>query len=357
LTFLLLESISMLIIECSIVPFFNSIPRFVLFILAIVHCGFSFLLVTSYCWNNIPVIVHIGIQDLKAAEKLKKELEKKSYKRKSNKTKKMKKESFTDRLFYKIYFALRDFSSLYYLIFLVASGLGIRWPELYAFHMLDFCIQSPSIRNVLKAVTTNGRAIILTLFLVLVLAYIYAMIGFVAFSDLYGETLGTDCSEVYYCLLSTISVSIWGGSGVAGATSTLAVTDSDFLSNYVYTMTFYIFIILIVLNVVLGIILDTFGQLREERNSVEEDMTSKCFVCIIEAEKFQRDALGFDNHIRNEHNMWHYLYFYVYLKLKPVSEYTASEYYVHKQNKKHKIDYFPVNRAVSLLSGPEVQEE
>jgi len=246
---------------------------------------------------------------------------------------------------------------VYYLIFVVASGLGIRWPELYAFHMLDFCIQSPSIRNVLKAVTTNGSSIILTLFLVLVLSYIYAMVGFVAFSDLYSDATGTDCSRLYYCLLSTISVSIWGGAGVAGATTTLSVNDPTFLGNYLYTMTFYIFVILITLNIVLGIILDTFGQLREERNNVEEDMTSKCFVCCIEAEKFQRDALGFDHHIKNEHNMWHYLYFYVYLKLKPVSEYTGSEYYVYKQNKKHKIDYFPLNQAVSLLSGPEVQEE
>jgi len=223
--------------------------------------------------------------------------------------------------------------------------------------MLDVCIQSPSIQNVLKAVTTNGKSIILTLFLVLVLSYQYAMIGFVTFSDLFTSQTSTDCSELYYCLLSTISFSIWGGSGVAGATTTLPVTDPLFVPNYIYSMTFYIFIILITLNIVLGIILDTFGQLREEKNDVEEDMTSKCFVCNIEAEKFQRDALGFDNHIKSEHNMWHYLYFYVYLKSKPVSEFTASEYFVYKQNKKHKIDYFPVGQAVSLIAGPEVQEE
>jgi len=328
-------------------------PRFALFILGIVHLAFSILLCISCCWSNIPVVVHKGIQDLKAEDKLQQEVDKKSHKGDPQKKGKKKGSHF----FNKILFIIQDGWTIYYLIFVVASGLGIRWPECFAFHMLDQCIQSSSIRNVLKAVTTNGKSIILTLFLVLVLSYLYAMIGFVAFSDLFSSQTGTDCSELYYCLLSTISVSIWGGSGVAGATSTLDVTDLYFLTNYLYSMTFYIFVILIVLNIVLGIILDTFGQLREEKNNVEEDMTSKCFVCNIEAEKFQRDALGFDNHIKSEHNMWHYLYFYVYLKLKPVGEFTAVEFYVYKQNKKHKIDYFPVGKAVSLIAGPEVQEE
>jgi len=245
------------------------------------------------------------------------------------------------------------------MVFLACSCLGVPYPEFFAFHMLDICVQNSNVRNVLKSVTTNGRSILLTLFLVVVLAYMYAMIGFVSggLRDIFGDATSTSCTSLYYCLMSTISVSIWGGSGVASATSTLAVDDPEFWPNYIYTISFFVFVILITLNIVLGIILDTFGQLREEKNNIEEDMASNCFICSIPADRFQRDALGFDNHVKYEHDTWQYLYFYIHLKSKPETEYTNAEYYIYKQNKKHLIDYFPVNKAISLIVPKEVQEE
>jgi len=243
------------------------------------------------------------------------------------------------------------------MVFLACAALGIKWPQFFAFHMLDICVQNSNVRNVLKSVTTNGKSILLTLFLVVVLAYIYAMIGFMAFRTLFTSDTSTSCTSLYYCLMSTVSFSIWGGAGVAGATTSLSVDDKLFWPDYIYTISFYIFIIVITLNIVLGIILDTFGQLREEKNNIEEDMASKCFICSIEADRFQRDAVGFDNHTKYEHDTWQYLNFFIHLKSKPVTEYTNSEYYIYKQNKKHEIDYFPVNKAISLLNTKGVQEE
>ena len=38
--------------------------------------------------------------------------------------------------------------------------------------------------------------------------------------------------------------------------------------------------------------------------------------------------IGFDNHITKDHNLWHYLYFIMYLKIKEKTEYTGPEQYV-----------------------------
>ena len=38
--------------------------------------------------------------------------------------------------------------------------------------------------------------------------------------------------------------------------------------------------------------------------------------------------MGFEHHIRNEHNLWHYLSFMVHLRIKEVTEYTGPETYV-----------------------------
>ena len=39
--------------------------------------------------------------------------------------------------------------------------------------------------------------------------------------------------------------------------------------------------------------------------------------------------MTFEDHIRREHNMWHYLYFIVLIKVKDPTEFTGPESYVH----------------------------
>ena len=39
---------------------------------------------------------------------------------------------------------------------------------------------------------------------------------------------------------------------------------------------------------------------------------------------------GFDHHVRNEHNMWAYVFFLIHLEDVKTSDFTALELYVHK---------------------------
>ena len=43
--------------------------------------------------------------------------------------------------------------------------------------------------------------------------------------------------------------------------------------------------------------------------------------------------MTFEEHIRTEHNMWHYLYFIVLIKVKDPTEFTGPESYVHQMVK------------------------
>lgn len=65
-----------------------------------------------------------------------------------------------------------------------------------------------------------------------------------------------------------------------------------------------------------GIIIDTFGELEEEKKELEEDIKNKCYICNIERHEFDRYGSGFENHIQKDHNLWQYLYFLIYLKNK-----------------------------------------
>lgn len=48
----------------------------------------------------------------------------------------------------------------------------------------------------------------------------------------------------------------------------------------------------------------------------------------LERDKFDNKTVSFEEHIKNEHNMWHYLYFLVLVRVKDPTEYTGPESYV-----------------------------
>lgn len=48
----------------------------------------------------------------------------------------------------------------------------------------------------------------------------------------------------------------------------------------------------------------------------------------LERDKFDNKTVTFEEHIKEEHNMWHYLFFIVLVKVKDSTEYTGPESYV-----------------------------
>jgi hypothetical protein len=53
----------------------------------------------------------------------------------------------------------------------------------------------------------------------------------------------------------------------------------------------------------------------------------------LERKAFDNKNVTFEEHTRMEHNMWHYLYFIVLIKVKDPTEFTGPESYVHEMVK------------------------
>jgi hypothetical protein len=102
-----------------------------------------------------------------------------------------------------------------------------------------------------------------------------------------------------------------------------------------FDVAFFVIIIILLLNIIFGIIIDTFGQLREEASEKTDFLASYCFICGISKDVFESGlskmnnvkGSSFASHIRMEHNMWDYIFFLIYLKVKDVTEFTGIERY------------------------------
>jgi len=220
--------------------------------------------------------------------------------------------------------------------------------------MLDISFRSAQVRNVFRAVTVNGKSLLLTALLGLILIYLYAMLGLFFFQTLYPSDT---CGTLFQCLLTTTDSGLRSGGGIGDVLTPVNFTESGLYAGaFFFHLSFFAIIIIIILNVVFGIILDAFGELRDERKDIEEDIKSKCFICAIDNDEFQRKAYGFKHHTKFDHNVWHYFYFLVYLETKNKDEYTSAEEYVAEKRKKDDIGYFPVGRALVLTATTQHEE-
>lgn len=134
----------------------------------------------------------------------------------------------------------------------------------------------------------------------------------------------------------------------------LTPTDSKVntgpLSRTFFDLTFFALVTIIMLNVVFGIIVDTFSELRDEKSKNDEAMKSECFICSLKASDFERFGNGFNQHIKHEHHMWNYLFFFYHLDQKDPSEFTALEQMVAEKLLQNDYSFFPINRSLTMLN-------
>eukprot|EP01035_Chromulina_nebulosa_P018104 gene18104-23757_t len=90
--------------------------------------------------------------------------------------------------------------------------------------------------------------------------------------------------------------------------------------------------------------------MRQESEDVNTDITTICFICSLSKDDFEKEGINFSHHVREEHNMWKYLWFKLYLEFKDPLNYSKSEYYVSDLLKTSEgfLRLVPLKRSASL---------
>lgn len=246
------------------------------------------------------------------------------------------------------------FSDLYYLGFLIMSILGMVYSGYtYCFHTLHIVAGNDLLVRVLQSVTINGASLLWVAALGVVIIYIYSVAGFAFYRDTYAPG-GYFCTTLWECFISTLA------SGLFNGINSFAVTNQTWESvglKVIYDLSFYIIISTIGLNIVFGIIVDSFSELRDDRYHIVEDMQGVCSICGLPSDEFERNSTGFRHHVKKEHNMWAYILYCLYLSEKDRTEYSAFEAYVADLIAKEDHSWFPVNRSLALSENEEDPEQ
>jgi len=204
---------------------------------------------------------------------------------------------------------------------------------------------SPSLQNVALAVYKPRKALLLTFLLTFVFVYIFTILAFYFLtSDFYNEDTGqNECQTMLKCFGTFMRNGLIFGGGIGDyvAGELGHVPDTRFTDKFIgraaYDLLFFVVVIVLLLNIVFGIIIDTFAQLREAQVERMEQMTQKCAVCSITKDEFDNTYAklnirdGFQYHIKQEHHMWNYLFYIIYLNGIDETELSGVESMVFEQ--------------------------
>ena len=312
-------------IDSSIAPLPTNI-NILLRICAIIHSILSALQFISFFWGQAIVIIMNGILDRKRFIK-------------SDAT-----QSFQLNW---LYYLFGNFLSVWTTLYLISSIIGIFFYPIYCIHLLDIVARSPILKNVLRAVTEHASSLLLTALLAIVIVYMYSIISFYGFRDSYNVD-GLECSTIFKCWVSNLNYGLRSGGGIGDVLVTIDPDTPDFGWRVLFDLTFFIIIIVIFINLIFGIIIDTFSELRNDRDAIIKDMSTYCFVCNIDKDTFQRVGTTLKEHQKKDHNIWNYLAFLIYASKKQQLGEPLSylELFVLKQVSTNNTSFFPLEHSI-----------
>ena len=246
---------------------------------------------------------------------------------------------------------IMDIQISYQMLYLIFTILGLVYhPFFYCFCLTYLIVRSKILINVLRAVYGPRKQIVLTLFLLIIVTYMFSILAYSQFHSDYNNSLGNSCYSLWSCLVVTFDQSYKNDGAIGGflpSPFTPEVRKLDVQWDRVFfDYMFNLIIAVLLIEILSGIIIDKFSELREENEEKMKDNMSECFICGQSREELEKE-LGYDGfryHTLFEHNMWDYLFFVGYVKSKkisPVNDYIEIERYVMEKLRKDDNTWMP----------------
>ncbi len=92
---------------------------------------------------------------------------------------------------------------------------------------------------------------------------------------------------------------------------------------------------------VFGIIIESFKDLRIRETNNENDRLTKCFICGVCKDDLEKERINFKSHCDKDHNLWNYINYMLWLKFSDPQNLNAINSYVLEQIEKKYTNWIP----------------
>ena len=217
----------------------------------------------------------------------------------------------------------------------------------YSFQLISIFSFFPTMQSVVISVKSRYKQFLSAALLIIIMILFYSSISFFLFNtEFYNEEINqNNCDSLLHCFLYLMNYGIRSGSlGLP----IKKIEEDSYWSEFIFDWLFYFMIILIMLNIVNGIIVDTFQALREENNTKQRIRDNVCYICSINKAKFEMKGIDYNYHLNKEHCILNYFHYILKILRTDEQDLNSMDYAVFKAISKESTEFFPVKRAISL---------
>jgi inositol 1,4,5-triphosphate receptor type 3 len=256
-----------------------------------------------------------------------------------------------------IFATVTDGLTLYYVVYVVFCVLAIKLERdgylFTAFLLLDIIVKNSTTKDVLLAVYYPARQLMATAVLGVFVIYIFSFVIFLQFRDDVADDSGAPeaCDALASCMMLTMNFGMRLSGGVGDFLGMDTIGIAKPYTRFMLDMLYFLIVLIVLLNIIFGIIIDTFSDLRVSKLERLKATTEKCFICDLDKLGFDRHSPtpnGFRRHIKNDHHMWNYFNFMIFLWEQDQDDDDGLELYVRKCLEKDDLSWFPMNTAMCL---------
>ncbi|CAD8204536.1 unnamed protein product [Paramecium pentaurelia] len=253
-----------------------------------------------------------------------------------------------------------DFDIIYYILQIAFNIIGITiHPFFLAFHLIHILYLEPLI-PILKAVWLAKFKFIGLWFTIVLFEYWVALISYVYFFEFFITDKNQNlCNHLWQCVYVTFDWTFKTDGSVGGrfmenigeqAEEMYMSNLNNYYGRFFYDNIVNIIIKLCIINVLLAVIIISYSELRSVQKQKEKDQNHKCFICGIDRLVFDRTSqnTGFWHHIKVEHNIWNYLFYMCYLRMKQSDFNNGVDNYIRAKQQASDYSWFPIRRAKAL---------
>ena len=201
---------------------------------------------------------------------------------------------------------------------------------------------SRTINYVMKSIIKHYGKLIIAFFLSVLLILIYSFLYLVYFQQ--DKSFSDDiCRNYFICFINALNRGLILGGGMSEMLHYIPnpnESKSLYWSRIFFDLSFYFFVKLICLNVISGIIIDTFAELRNKLTKTKYEEQFVCFICGQNKWQIEKAGENFKIHRKETHNVWKYLYFIIGLQKKK-RNLNSQEYYINQKLKSDDFTWLP----------------
>lgn len=230
---------------------------------------------------------------------------------------------------------------------------------LYVPCLLDILFQVDAMNVLYLAVSRNLFRVISTIMLAFLCLYFYSIIAYLFVQDQYDLNGYQGCTNPGSCFLLHIDYGLqnvpqWAGSSYIQPKLSLGsnipyTTQIEYILGSFYNITYVVLINLVLQALISGLIIDSFSAMRDENEEKLRDIQDKCFICSIMRDELEESGVDYKTHIGEEHFMWDYFKFMIYLDLKDPLSFSSAENYAYRcmQDRQMFLQMMPINRSMT----------